>query len=161
MFRLNIIHLLMSILFRASKISLCAHWCYDVIQTTPLEQPLNTASSVNLSTTAKWCQLSRTTFGFIYLCSDVDKHFNTSYVMTCITYFSVRGCNFKNTQFWSLQLMPLRNRNLTVWNVIIHLTQWHSWRNKFKSFMKWRCHAISHFWILITRNQLSNTTVYC
>jgi len=58
--------------------------------------------------------------------------------MTCITCFNISGCNFQNPQFGSLQHTDLRNTNLTVQNVIIHLTQWHSWRNKIKIFMKWR-----------------------
>jgi hypothetical protein len=49
MIRLNRITLLTTSVFRASKISLCAHRRYDVTQTTPLEQPVNTASSAYLS----------------------------------------------------------------------------------------------------------------
>ena len=49
MFRFNIITILTYWLFGASQISLCAHWRYDVKQTAPLEQPVNTASSASLS----------------------------------------------------------------------------------------------------------------
>jgi len=51
---------------------------------------------------------------------------------------------------------------MTVYNVIIRLTQIYIWQNTLQSFMKWRHQIImSQFYYLVGKNWFGNTMVYC